>query len=311
MNMKEYLLNNAGPLLKDEKNVFILLWIEGKGIATALDISKATNISLSEVNTVLQKLFKNQLINLFEEGYTITQKGVEILDRLGCSNIQIQNILKRTEFKGVEFELYYNLFSVFRKSHLNLYLFLLYASDKENKKEYEFTISVRASKEWNLSKASFTYFIVSLVYEVGHIVYSSESSNLINCYRKLYEFSKKEYCYSSEKYHNEFNNTLDTSVRDRINKYYSEISQKMFLKYYLKKTGADIKELKLYLNNNLNEDLELSYEIISKNQNSLKFIFECSSLEEFAKEYGLSTSQANFVVKALQSKLKELMDVED
>ena len=63
MNLKEYLVTNNSTLLDNPKNILILEWLEANTLCTPVEISEKTQISLQEVNEIIQILYKNYLIS--------------------------------------------------------------------------------------------------------------------------------------------------------------------------------------------------------------------------------------------------------
>lgn len=308
MDLKEYLMSNSEPIFGNEGNVFILLWLEQKGRATTLDIARTTNISVNDITKILNILYKNELVSIFEESYTITKQGIEILDALGYSDIQINNLLAQTEFKDTEYALYKDLFRIFRKNYLDIYLLIVQELAKEQEeftKEFQIIDTI---KNGLCISEYMTLWQVNLFHQMGHIVYTGEQSRLMSYYNKLYDFSYVNHCFSSERYHYGTSTLWSRSKRrDDINYFIARKLRGTTSNYFLKPPGENILKLKTYSLLDMSTDLELSHQIFNKESMLIHALFSSYSLQDLTQKLNLSEVQTRFVLKSLQCKINDLL----
>lgn len=308
MNLKEYLQVNSEPILNDERNIFILLWLERKGYATENGISKTTNIPIQDINEILQLLYKNGLISIWEDGYRITGQGIDLLDTLGYSDMQIQELLSLTAFTETEYDLYKGLFVTYRKRHLGIYLFFIQTLENERKELFkESKLIVRG--EVDIGKKEYlTLWIANIFHVLAHIVYTNEESNLINYYNKIYDFSKINYCFSSEIYHNEYNELWSHSkARDQINHFIIGNFKDRISEYMSKLSEKQASRLNSYLLLDINRDLKISNQILNQDSEIFNVLFSSKNILELSRKLNLSEIQTKFVLKSMQSKINELL----
>lgn len=309
MGLKDYISINTQPILENKKNIFLLLWLEKKGFATVSDISKSTNISTSEIICILQILYKNELVSVFEDEYKITPQGIQFLDILGYSDMQIHELLSQTSFNGLEYEIYDEMFSLYRKNYLDIYLFMISAMDNlEHSLEEDIIIEL---DKFEFTKSEYmTLVYVNLFHQVGHIIYATNETNLFNLYNKLFSYSETTYCFSSEKYHLESSflwYQARSTKRDLFNDIISRRFDTLLSNYFTKLSINNESKLYNYLLLDINADLKLSNQIFNDNRLMLNNLFTFNSLHEVAHKLDISVIQSKFILKSLQSKINELM----
>lgn len=310
MNTKEYLITNSSPLLDNPKNIFILEWLEANTFCTPLDISKSTKISLTEVNEILQILYKNSLVSFTNEKYKITFNGIKILNKMGLSDLQIKKLLSLTKFKSKELALYQSIFETWRTEFLDTYLFFFYVLDKE----YDNTLQAYSNNASCLSeipnKETYTIFIATMLHDFGSIMYSNETSRLMAYYTNLYEYSLYNYCFSSEIYHHRSDYWEPDTIRSNFSKYISiHLKNKLHSYTRSKEKKFHIENFnlsKFYRHNTLNDDFDLYYKILTDNT-LLNNIINSNTLSDLSISLHLSETQTKFVLKSIRTKINTLL----
>ena len=305
MNVKEYLLINNTPLLNDSKNVFILEWLEANSFCTPFEISQSTNISLSEIHKILQVLYKNSLISLIDEKYKINLNGIKLLNKLGLSDLQINKMLEQTKFVTGEYNIYKSIFRTWRMNFTDFYLIILQII-----KDYDSVYNLF----WNSNSSiedSYSIFIATLFNKFSNVLYTNETSELMNHYIDLYNFSSVNYCYSSEIYHTKICNWDSKSNNIIFSKNISDyLNHKLFNSLENKKQAENFNFLNLNYSNNINHDFELSYKI-STNKILLDNILSSQNIKELKKRLNLTELQTRFILKSIRSKINNLLLSED
>ena len=315
MDYKEYLTTNHKPVISEMKNVFVLLWLERAGCASATEIANATNISESTINKILHTLFINELIDISENAYVITEAGINFLDSIGYSDLYISSLLSETEFKEIEYDLYNEILLEYRKENLKLYRFIMhYVRNEKNRSEKEFNMLSVGDTPLS-EKEYFTFFLVDLLHEVGHTLYNNnvKNSSLIRVYNKLYEASRLKHLFSSERYHakatgnwsrikSRDNIYLIISLRNTEN-YTHYLTENMFC--------SEIKEIQLYVSYDLNRDLMISHKLFLQDNFFLRNMFSSFNIKELSQKLNLTEVQTKFVLKVLQAKIADLLNEPD
>lgn len=307
MNVKEYLNINSSPLLDDPQNILLLEWLEANAFCTPAEISKYTKISLNKVNDILHILYKNSLVSFRGEKYKITFKGIKILDKLGLSDLQIQNLLSKTNFINDEYFLYKALFKTWRSNFLDFYLIIYNILDQKWNDVLEL-YSNSPSLTKISEKDTYTIFVATLMHDFGSILYADETSRLMTYYTKLYDYSLQNYCFSSEIYHN-------TSIHWQSNNIKSNFSK--LISGYLKTASkprcvsrcqptSDMQMFNWYDVTTLNYDLGLSHKILS-NDAFLNSIFDSENFDDLCSNLQLTPAQTKFLLKSIRSKIENLM----
>lgn len=313
MNIKEYLQTNNSPLFENPKNILILEWLEANAFCTPIEISKNTHILLQEVNEILQILYKNSLISFNEDKYAISSKGIELLNKLGFSDLQITNLLNQTDFKKDEYLIYKSIFETWRSQFLNYYLVM----SNIIKNQCDNICLPYFSKTEVPKKKSYTsMFIVTLLHELAHVLYTDENSLLMNYYTALYDYSFLHYCTSSEIYHSESKYWKTDNNKNQFSAYIRNTLRKGFTTAFLylttPKTEIDDKNLvlnEIYKIYHLNQDFALSHKI-SANNELLNNIFICNDIKQLSATLHLTESQTKFILKSIRSKIDILLPSE-
>lgn len=305
MNSKTYLMTNSIPLLDNPKNILILEWLEGNSFCTLAEISSKTNIPLKEVSEIIQILYKNNLVTYNSDKYEITIDGINLLDKLGLSDLQISTLLNKTDFQPDEYSIYKSIFHEWRSNFLSIYLFIF--DTIENKYD---SICMPFSHIVSSSGTGHSILIASLFHKLGQILYMEETSNLMKYYTALYEYSFKNHCLSSEIYHttskywnpdkehiilfNHFHSSAESFIH-KLQHYCNNIE-----------SNDNVILLETHNPNNINYDFSISYNLIT-HPNLLSKIFIAQNLAELSKEFNWTESQAKFILKSIRSKIDTLL----
>ncbi|MEQ1676431.1 MAG: hypothetical protein ABL876_07015, partial [Chitinophagaceae bacterium] len=81
-------------LLKDKLNLIVLAWIEKSGTASDVEILDEIGLTKEKLNSVLLKLYNNQLIEVKDSFYKISVKGKRVLDVSKISELVINDTCK-------------------------------------------------------------------------------------------------------------------------------------------------------------------------------------------------------------------------
>lgn len=305
MNVKEYLIINNTPLLDDSKNIFILEWLEANAFCTPLEISQSTNISLGEIHETLQVLYKNSLVSFIGERYKINLNGIKLLNKLGLSDLQINKILEQTKFVAGEYNIYKSIFQTWRMNFSDFYLIILQIIN-----DYENVCNLFWDSTTSIEE-SYSIFVATLFNEFGNVLYTDETSELMNHYTDLYNFSSVNYCYSSEIYRTAICSWDPNSNKIIFSKNISDyLRKKLFnLSFTFLENKKQIENLNffnLYNSNDINRDLELSYKI-STNNMLLDNILSSQNIKELRDQINLTESQTKFILKSIRSKIDNLL----
>lgn len=306
MNLKEYLEINTEPILSNEKNIFVLLWIERQGYSTISELYKTTNIPINDITEVLHTLYKNGLISIQQDTFRITKQGIELLDLLGYSNLHIENWLASTSFANTEYNLYNDLFELYRKNHLEVYLIIVFIVSNEKKIFKESYRLLESSKENISAKDYRSLLYANIFHEFAFILrIEANSKDLISSYNKIFDYSESCYCYSSEIYHNASIKWQSSKLRSILNSSIRNSFQQIISKY------IDTSALKAYLGLDINGDLQLTNQILNNNRLLTKDLFVAKEVTSLAQKLNLSKVQTLFILKSLQAQIEELINNEE
>lgn len=310
MNIKEYLQTNNSLLLETPKNILILEWLEANSFCTPIEISNNTHISLQEVNEILQILYKNSLISFNENKYVISSKGIQLLNKLGFSDLQIANLLDQTDFEKEEYSIYKSILETWRSQFLDYYLVM--SSIIENECDnicLPYFSSFKAPKKKNYT----SIFVATLLHELAHILYTNENSLLMNYYTILYNYSFVNHCFSSEIYHFNSKHWKTDSEKNDFSKYVRDSLRKKWINIFLCLTTPEGKPQSKYITLNetyntyhLNQDFALSHKIANSSE-LLNSIFACKDLKQLSTMLHLTETQTRFILKSIRSKIDGLI----
>lgn len=317
MNVKEYVFVNNYPLLDNPKNLFMLEWLETKAFCTPSEISEYTRIPQKEVNDILQTLYKNSLVSFSDERYKITFNGIKMLNSMGLSDLQIKNLLSQTAFKSGELSLYKSLFEIWRTDFLDIYLMFFNILDGAFDDIYQSTSKITSYLSKISTKETYTILVATLLHDMGNILYTNETSKLMNYYTDLHNYCSVNYCYSSEIYHRKSKHWETNTQKSDFSKYVSKyFKDKLFHTYSIyandletKQQVRFLKPTKYYAPNTINRDFDLSCEILS-NSSLLNSILTSQNLNELSSSLHLTKAQTKFILKNIRAKIDTLLPTE-
>lgn len=313
MSIKEYLQTNNSPLFETPKNILILEWLEANIFCTPIEISKNIHLSLQEVNEILQILYKNSLISFYEDKYIISSKGIELLNRLGLSDLQITNLLNQTDFEEDEYTIYKAIFKTWRAEFLDYYLIIsnLIKNECDNICLPYFS-DLKIPKKKNYT----SIFVATLLHEVGHILYTNEKSLLMSHYTDLYYYSLANHCSSSEVYHFKSDYWKTDNTKSDFCVFIINSLRKQWANFFLclPHHQSNTENNYLFLKNtyntyHLNQDFALSHKIAT-DVDLLNSIFTCKNLKQLSDMLHMTETQAKFVLKNIRSKIDCLLPSE-
>lgn len=311
MSVKEYLVKNSTPFLDNYKNVLMLEVLESNAFSTPNEMAEYTRIPLNEVNEILQILYNNSLVSFNKERYKITNNGINVLNRMGLSDIQIINLLENTQFKAEEYNIYKSLFEVCRKDFLDYYLVFAKVLGKIWQMECEDIIKKFCADidDAAMKKESYSFIIAILIHDFAQILYTDETSKLMNYYTKLYNYSMNNSCISTKVYHSsKRKKQIDKDERDVAVERAKEILEKTMYQKQVTFENYDTNwnnwiRSKKY---NINNDFKLSNSILH-NDDLVNKIFLNNDIEQLAKALNISKIQTRFVLKNIKSKVDSLL----
>ncbi len=121
MSWSTILSEYTSAIFKDSMMPLILSWIERIGVTTSKEISKDLQVDEYRLNSIINLLYQNKLVEITNENLKLTLRGKNVLDRLGVTNDILSSILK---FSGLNVETsqpIIELFKFYRESSFDHY----------------------------------------------------------------------------------------------------------------------------------------------------------------------------------------------
>ena len=324
MNIKKYLYEDSTNLFDDQKNFFLLMWIEKEGVSNTDELVVKTGLPKETINLTINRLYSNDLIELKDYGYRITKNGIKAINKLELDDILLNELISYVKLRGEEKKLYLELLSDFRNIFIDEYIvYVLCNKDLKHR--------LVGIEKHNYEDEITEFFVINTLYSVAEILHKSEeynSINLLRSYMNLYQYINSNDCYTNRvfiRYMEERNKKLTRERKKNYENCYENICHKYNRMDLLSNKNINlIKRL-----NALNDDASFYMKYIEDKSNTFNagdmscvknsykknliinmiigVIGGSKKISEVSKKFDISEHRAKLMIASIKQKCEELL----